>query len=206
MSDVLEVRRQVAIAGRVVDTRTGQPLRGARVEITQGPEAFTRVVQWHGRMHGTAWEAKAERIDRTHAAADGHFHFLDLPPGAYTLRAVLPAAGSRYGTAEQQATVIRTPDGSLQFGTAELGIQATTLVGRILSTGGDPVIMAEVRIGGSGESTLSGADGRYTLAAVETGSRTAAVSARGFQSAALPVTLATPGATQTLDFTLTPSP
>jgi hypothetical protein len=205
MSEVLEVRRQVAVAGRVVEARTLRALPGARVQITEGPQAFGDLVRLQARMHGAGWESRSERIDRARAAMDGHFHFLDLPTGEYTLRASLPGAGTRYGTIEGQATVTRTPEGRIEFITLELRLPATTLTGRLTAADGEPISMAEVRIGGSGESTFSGVDGRYALAALEVGVRTVSVTARGFQPATQPVTLGAPGGVQALDFTLAPA-
>jgi hypothetical protein len=205
MTEVLELRRQLAISGRVVEAGSRRPLRGARVEIREGSGAFRDKVKLHARMHGAGWESRAERIDRTRAAADGHFHFLDLPDGEYTLHASLPGAGTRYDTVEQQVTVTRAPDGRIDYAVVELAVSATTLSGRITAADGEPVMMAEVRIGGSGESTVTAADGRYAVAPLEIGGRTVSVSARGFQPVTQPVTLVASGAAQALDVTLTPS-
>jgi hypothetical protein len=82
-----EVRHRVALAGQVTDAQTGKAVVGAQVRISAAPPAFVG------------------RPDRSDTAADGSFHFLDLPAGQYTLTVSLPGAGSRYGTAQGQVTV-----------------------------------------------------------------------------------------------------
>src|SRR5947209_8433343 len=99
------VRHRVVIAGRIADALSGQPLAGARVEITGAPAAFTSLLALRA-MAGDRWATLAERPDRTSTARDGHFHFLDLPAGAYTLTVSLPDAGSRYGTATLPLTLV----------------------------------------------------------------------------------------------------
>ncbi len=102
------VSHHVAIAGRVSDRQTGKPVPGARVTIT-GPADFTARLALQAQQHGDRWERMAERPDRTRAAADGHFHFIDLPAGSYALTAALPAAGSRYGEVAIEVAVTADP-------------------------------------------------------------------------------------------------
>ena len=77
-----ETRRRVAIAGVVTEDATARPLAGATVELTAGPAAFE----------------KLRRLARDRAVtttdANGLFHFLDLPPGAYTVGASLAIVGA----------------------------------------------------------------------------------------------------------------
>src|SRR6185295_7238261 len=119
------VRHRAVIAGRVTDARTGRPLPGARVEITAGPPAFTGRPALLARQHGSRWETMAERPDRTRAAADGFFRFLDLPAGPYTLTGSLPGSGSRYGTATAQVALTVDGQGNVSLQTAVLALPAT---------------------------------------------------------------------------------
>ena len=139
-------RHQVAIAGSVTDTQTGAAIGRARVEITAAPAAFTDWLAIRAKQYEEHWETMDERPDRTRTAADGHFHFLDLPDGDYTLTASLPGSGSRYGTTQGQATVSRDdPDDKdkITMATVDIGLQSTTLKGQITDQAtGDPVVMA----------------------------------------------------------------
>lgn len=120
MSDWEIVRRQVAIAGRVTDARTGKPIGGARVEIADAPDVLVAQLALKARQHGVRWDAMPERPDRARTAADGYFHFLDLPDGDYTLVAWLPGARTRYGRAETTATVSRDAENRVALATADL--------------------------------------------------------------------------------------
>jgi hypothetical protein len=205
MTAVEIVRHRVALAGRVADALSGQPLAGARVEITSAPAAFTSLLALRARGAGDLWAAMAERPDRTRTARDGHYHFLDLPPGAYTLTATLPAAGSRYGMATILRTLAADSLGNVALASADLALPPTAVQGRVSGLAAAAVPMAELRVGGSGERTWSDAQGAYRLSGLEAGPRVVLVSARGFAPQSQPVKLA-PGAAVTLDLALTPSP
>jgi hypothetical protein len=107
MTEWVVVHRYAAIGGRVTDARSGKPVgvRGVQVSITAGPPEFVRRVEVLSVAQGRRGAIQGERLDRTFTAADGHFHFLDLPDGRYTLSVVAPAAGGR--TAEVEVTVSR---------------------------------------------------------------------------------------------------
>ena len=108
-------RHQVAIYGQVTDKQTGRAIEGSRVTITAAPAVYTR---WRDlRLLANP----SERPDVTRTAADGHFHYLDLPDGQYTLVASLPAAGSRYGTVRAEVTITRDAEGNI------VGVAATSL-------------------------------------------------------------------------------
>jgi Carboxypeptidase regulatory-like domain len=199
------VRHRVAIAGRVTDAQTGRTIGGAQVRITTAPAAFTDGLALRAIQYGAGWTAMAERPDRTRTAPDGHFHFLDLPDGQYTLTASLPGFGSQYGTAEKQAIVSRDAQGNITMAAADMALAPTTLKGRITDQEGNPVAMAEVRVKGSGERTLSDGQGQYLLTALEVGQRTVLVSAQGYQPASQTALLSPAGTVQTLDMTLVPS-
>lgn len=70
-----ELRRRVAVAGRVTDL-DGGPIAGARVELSGGESAAP--------------------LKQTWVRADGWFYFEDLPPGAYSLTARLLQHRRRY--------------------------------------------------------------------------------------------------------------
>jgi hypothetical protein len=176
-------RHQVAIAGNVTDAQTGAPIGRARVEISSGPAAFTDRLALQAKQYGERWVAMEERPDRTRTAADGHFHFLDLPAGDYTLIASLPGSGTRYDTAQAEATVSRDAEGTIAMARLDIALPPTALKGQITNQGsGDPVVMAEVRMKGSGERTFSDGEGRYLLAGLEAGERVMLVSAQGYES------------------------
>jgi carboxypeptidase family protein len=198
-------RRQIAIAGSVTDAQTGRPIGGARVTITAAPAAFTARRDAKALQAGARWETMAERPDRTHTAVDGQFRFLDLPAGRYTLSVSLPGAGTRYGSARAEARVSREAEGRVTMASVDVALPTTTAKGRITGPDGAPVVMAEVRVKGSGEQTFSDGQGHYLLTGLETGSRTVLVSAQGYQPASSQVELRQPGQARTLNFTLVPA-
>ena len=197
------VRHQVAIAGQVSDAQGNVPLGGARVRITSGPAVFTNWLAVHALQYGEAWATLPKRPDQVLTAADGHFHFMDLPNGQYTLTVSLPGAGTRYGSAQVQATVSRNAQGKITMAASDIALPPTTIKGRVNGPGNANVAMAKIRVQGSGEQTFSDGQGRYLLTGLETGSRTVLVTAQGFRPLSRPVTLTAAGAVQTLDFALT---
>jgi Carboxypeptidase regulatory-like domain len=199
------VRHQVAIAGRVTDAQTGRAIGGAQVRITAAPATFTTWLTVRALQYGTRWATMAERPDQTRTAADGHFHFLDLPDGQYTLTASLPGAGSRLSTAEKQATVSRDAQGTLTMAAADIALPPTTLKGEITDRDGNRLALVEVRVQGSGERAFSDAQGRYLLAGLEAGQHTVLVSAHGYQPVSRTAVMRPVGAVQTLNVVLDPS-
>jgi hypothetical protein len=170
-----EVRRQLAISGRVTDARTGRPVPGAAVAL-DGSVAV-------------------------HTAADGHYHILDLADGSYTLTASLPAAGSRYGSTSANVTVARRADGDLAGAIADLQLPSTAVSGRV-TVAGTALAGATMAVGGSGERTLTDHAGRYLLAGLEAGERRVAVMAPGGGRLVREIALAEAGAHSTVDFEL----
>jgi hypothetical protein len=199
-----EVRHQVALAGRVIEAQiTSQPISGARVEITSAPAAFTDWLALRALQYGDRWAALPERLDRTRTAADGHFHFLDLPNGPYMLTASLPSLGQRYGTVQATVTVVRNAEGAVTLVPLELALPPTTLKGLITDQAtGNALLMAEVRVQGSGERTFSDEQGNYLLTGVEPGKRSVLVFAQGYTQATQTVLLDQAGVVQTLNFNL----
>lgn len=204
MTPLVTVRHQVAIAGRVTEAQTNRGLGAVLVRITAAPAEFTAWLSLHALQYGATWASRLERPDQAVTAGDGHFHFVDLPDGQYTLTASLPGAGSRYGVVPGQAIVTRTAQGKIIMAVCDLALPPTTLKGRVAgpTTG---VVMAQVRVNGSGERTYTNGQGQYLLAGLEVGHRAISVTAQGFQPATQIVTLNPAGSERTLNFSLVPS-
>ena len=198
-------RHQAAIAGSVTDAQTGQAIGGTQVKITAAPQVFTDWLALQAMQYGDRWSSMSERPDQTRTAPDGHFHFLDLPDGSYTLTAALPGAGSRYSTAQVAVVISRDSQGHINLVSTSLALPPTTLKGLVTGKGATSVAMAEVRVKGSGERAFTDSDGKYVLAGLEVGKRTVSVSAQGYQPASQTVTLSAAGVEQSLSFSLVPS-
>lgn len=192
------------IAGRVTDALSGRTVLGARIEITDSPPAFAALLVLRAKQYGASWERRTERVDRTRTAADGHYHFLDLPAGDYTLSASLPVAGSRYAVATAQVTVTTDGNGKSQLTEADLALAPTTVQGRLTETDASPISLAEVRVAGSDEHTLSDTEGNYRLSGLETGQRTLLISAQGFFAPPQTVVFSQAGDLAQLDLSLEP--
>ncbi|HSB70750.1 MAG TPA: carboxypeptidase-like regulatory domain-containing protein [Candidatus Methylomirabilis sp.] len=204
MSEWVVVRHMVAVAGRVLDAQSGKPVGGARVKITAGPSAFTTWLATSARQHETRWAVMEERPDQTRSRGDGHFHFMDLPDGAYTLTATVPESGSRFGEAGGTATVSRNAEGHISPGRVEIHLPPTTVKGLITGQDDAPVVMAEVRMTASGERVFTDGQGRYLLTRLEAGARRVEVTARGYQQASRTAGLNEAGAVLILDVSLVP--
>ena len=197
-------RHRVAIAGRVFDASTVKPVAGAAVSITAMPETFERKLALASLAYGNRWDTLKQRPDRTITREDGLFYFLDLPDGDYNLSASIPSYGSRFGSAQQPAVVSRDSNGDTKIAFVSLSLQPTAVSGKITGPGHKTgVLLAEVRMKGSGERTFSDDQGQYILAGVEPGLRTIQVSAQGYKEKSQPVTIRSPGAVQALNFSLT---
>ncbi|NER39460.1 MAG: carboxypeptidase-like regulatory domain-containing protein [Oscillatoria sp. SIO1A7] len=205
----LQLRRhKVAIYGRVSDEETELAIHGAVVEMTSMPEAFENWLALHSLQYGRSWATMRERPDRKITSVDGYFYFVDLPNGDYTLRASLPKAGTRYGTAEVSATVSREIPDNINK-TANIALPPTAIKGQIVDENGDPVGMAKVKIKGSSEYAFSDGDGNYFLSNLEASQnpetgRTAEaiVSARGYYTNSKTVELFKGQVVKEYDFTL----
>jgi hypothetical protein len=105
-----------------------------------------------------------ERPDRTQTAIDGHFHFLDLPDGDYTLTASLPGTGTCYGAVEKKVQVSRN-DNKIKLAAADIALPTTGIKGQITrkDSSQKSVVMAKIQVEGSGESTFSNKEGEYKL-------------------------------------------
>ncbi len=157
-------RRQVAIAGRVVEAVTQRAIAGAIVTIHQAPPAFQQRLRLKQLAVG---DRPIDGVSQVVSAIDGCFHFLDLPVGTYTLAASLPGTGTRYGTATTAAlTVAHDGAGHATTAIAELVLPTTALTGTITHNQ-KPVAMARIQIEANGPAVLSHADGTYLLTGLE---------------------------------------
>jgi hypothetical protein len=201
-----EIRHQVAIAGRVTDAQTGRAIGSAQVRITDAPLVFMEWLANRAKQYGDKWKIMMERPDWIRTAADGHFHFMDLPDGQYTLTASLPGSGTRYGTAQNVVTVTRDAEGNITMALANMDLPSTMLKGRItIQNTTDPVVMAGVRIQGTVERTFSDGDGQYLLAGLEIGQRTVVISAQGYQQISYTVQFSQAGEELISDFIMEPA-
>jgi hypothetical protein len=201
MSTVEVVRHRVAIAGYVTDAVTGRAMAGVEVAMTGMPAAFRSRLGYRNLQFGSRWDAMVERPDRTCTRTDGLFYFLDLSDGEYGLRATAIAYGKRYGIVEQSVAVSRNKLGTFKLDWVALALPSTAVKGTITSRKVN-VNMAEVRVKGSGERVFSDGQGKYLLAAIEPGKRTLLVYAQGYRPASQPVSIASPGDSETLNFGL----
>jgi hypothetical protein len=198
------ISHAVAISGQVTDIQTDNLIAGARIDIINGPAEFLSMVELQTKSYGRRWQTMQDRPDRKISTRDGHFHFMDLPDGAYTLEAKLPDVGNRYGTVQTIASVSRDSLGQLIMTTVGLNLPPTTLKGKITDQSTtDPIVMAQVSINNSNESTYSDNLGDYVLIGLETGNRTLMVSARGYQPVSQVVNLASAGTDLTQNIAMT---
>lgn len=196
------VRHQVAIAGTVSDAVTGQRIHKALVEITEMPDSFKSRLALRSMQYGSKWETMVERPNRTQTTIDGHFHFLDLPDGNYTLTASLPGAGTRYGSAPKKVQVSRVGD-QIELAAADITLPPTAIQGQITNSGGEPIVMAKVQVEGTNESVFSDSKGNYLLSGLEVSKvqSTVRVSAQSYQLASQSLEL-TQAEVKTLNFQL----
>ena len=203
-----EIRHQVAISGKVTDSATGKGLKQVRIEIVDAPPVFLDMITIQKAIQVEKWETLRSRPDRVFTAPDGHFHFMDLPDGEYTLEAVFPEAMRRYGSVRQTVTVSRTPGGNIHMAVADMVLPSSAIHGKVVRQGTTtPVGLAEVRVIGSGEVTHTNNAGEYCLSGLETSAtshRPLSISATGYQDKTANVLLAAPGDEVTLDIELTP--
>ena len=203
MSDWQIARHRVVIAGKVIDGATGKSIADAAVSLSEMPAVFEQKLAISSLVYGSRWNTLQQRPDRTRTREDGLFYFLDLPDGAYKLNASIPSYGNRYGTAQQSAVVSRGKKGDAKIAFVNLTLPATAVSGKITGPGHKTgVVLAEIRVKGSGERTFSNEEGQYTMAGIEPGKRVLLVSAQGYRPQSQPVTLGDAGTSQTLNFSL----
>jgi len=217
-------RHRVAIAGLVVDAGSGKPISGAHVEIVGKPAAYEeKLALLAASLADTGRETEVERPDVARTRVDGLFYFLDLPEGRYKMIAFLPKEGlhtksalslksdlardpykakgdKRYGKAQEEAVVSYNDGlGKLVF----FKLQPTGVTGRVIAAASKAaVLLAEVRVQGSGERAFTDGQGHYTVAGVhpnQRAKRRLLVSARGYRTEHLEVMVDEPGACKKIE-------
>lgn len=169
-----------SVTGVITNAQTGSPLSGATVTALQG----------------------ATQIASTTSGANGSYTLPSLPVGTYTISAV----GTNFQTA--QTVVIVIPNAST---TVNLSLQPIPgIVSGFITdaTTTNPISGASVSVLQNGiviGSSLSLANGSYTISGLVPGSYTLVVSATNYQGASQPVTVSS-NATTTASVALQASP
>lgn len=216
MTEFMVARHRVAIAGLVLDGISGKPIGGAHLEITAKPAAYAEKLAW--LKDGRAVEGlEAQSPDAIQTRSDGLFFFLDLPEGSYKLVGFMPKKSmstraldlangdpldpfqqkgdKRYGKMQFDAAVSYGPEGFAKF--TVLRLEPTGIKGRVVTSANQAaVLLAEVRIKGSGEKAFTDAEGQYTISGIlpnERRKRTLQVRARGYRDQSIEVMIDKPG-------------
>jgi hypothetical protein len=176
---------QAAIAGKVIDAQTRQPVSGILVTMTSMPDAFVQWIALQALRHGATWAQLADRPDRKRTAEDGCFCFSNVPSGSYTISLTLPGGAHRYGTTSKSFTVTRNAQNAIVPVIATIELPPTGVRGRIMGPIQEvstPLHLARVRVDRTGEQVHTRADGEFYLTGVELGIRTVHITASGFDT------------------------
>jgi len=177
------IHHRIAIVGQVKDAQTKQVIPGAVVKIANMPESFKSKLDLLASLYGDDWEKRVKRPDRTRTRVDGYFSFQDLPDGSYTLTASLLGTGTRYSADPTIKTILpgsntESEDTEVQVSsdpetgadtipTINFYFQPTALKGNVTNSDDEAVVMAKVKIEGSGEYTFTDNNGNYLLSSLE---------------------------------------
>jgi len=168
-------RHRVSIWGKVIDEVTRKPIAGAEVRLVRVPGKFKRKLDLLAMHNGAEWEKRNHRPDRTFSRADGLFYFLDLPDGEYEIRAALPNCGKRYGETSKKKEVSESEGtrlNTLQAMWVSLMLPPTGIRGKVIDAAKKTgLLMAEVRLRGSGERTFTDGQGVFMLGPIEASER-----------------------------------
>jgi hypothetical protein len=187
----IRLRHVVSIAGAVRDKATSRPINGARVEITEYPEAFGALLA--AKAANPAWTRRRERLDRVYSRADGLFCFVDLPAGRYRLNVSAPEMGTRYGVVKVENLEVQTDpgEGRVPVTPADVELPPTRIHGTVTdAVTGQPIPGARVRLLGDTVVVKTGDDGTYDLSQQIAGKPTLHVATPGYKPEARKLELA----------------
>ena len=102
-----KVRHRVDIWGRVMDGKTNRPVSGAVVALTTMPEKFKVRCAASVVAASQPGSRGANSIDQTRTSAAGYYYFLDLPEGAYDLKATGSGRTPPVGTGKAKVLLDR---------------------------------------------------------------------------------------------------
>lgn len=166
------------IEGMVEDAVSGAPIDGATVSLT--PPGTTAL-----------------------SGPGGVFGFTDLEPGTYTLTAT--KAGFEAGPAQ---TVVVSPAGTAKATLSLTEVPgAGGLKGRVVrADDGAPLAEAAVATVPASSGATTGPDGEWSIAELPSGTYTVRATKAGFEEALSESVVVTPGATMTVDLSLSALP
>jgi carboxypeptidase family protein len=121
MSDWEEVRHSVALLGLVTEEKTGKPIGGAVVTITGMPKEFKVKSEMRVMQVLRPGYKQTARIDETQTDYDGHFYFMDLPVGSYTVSASTAGRNPALGSGEGRVTVNK--DGRYEIAAVDITVK-----------------------------------------------------------------------------------
>lgn len=168
MVDQQTIRHWVAIAGRVSDSQTQQPIVGAELTLVDGPPAFQEIVDVCRR--DPQWEERKVRLNHTVSRSGGLFFFLDLPTGGpYQLEIVVPHQATRYGRQRHNQPIDVAPMPAsaahpVRYHWADVALTATSVTGVVLTEvagAQKPVAKATVTV--QDAQTATDEEGKFTL-------------------------------------------